>query len=71
MYEWFNKEDLETQFFALEFPENSIWREMESNLLLLGDRVEWLIKLTETFPEQVKAGLEGINAQPETLEHGE
>ena len=39
---------------------------MESNQLLIGDRAERLIKLAETYREQVKAGLEGINAQPDT-----
>lgn len=64
LFEWYNEEDLETQLFALEFQENSIRHELDSNLLLLGDRAGWLVKLAESFIEQVKAGLEGINAQP-------
>ena len=63
LFEWYNEEDLETQLFALEFQENSIRYDLDSNQLLLGDRAEWMVKLAESFIEQVKAGLEGINAQ--------
>ena len=69
LFEWFIEEDLETQLLSLDFQKNSIRRELESNQLLFGDRTEQLSKLTKTFPEQVKAGLEGINDQPKTLEN--
>ena len=71
LFECFFKEDLETQLLSLDFQKNSIRRELESNQLLFGDRTEQLSKLTKTFPEQVKAGLEGINDQPKTLENAE
>ena len=71
LFEWYNEEDLETQLLSLDFQKNSIRRELESNQLLFGDRTEQLSKLTKIFPEQVKAGLEGINDQPKTLENAE
>jgi len=40
----------------------------DSNLLLFRERAEWLNKLTESFLEQGKTGLEGINALPRTVE---
>ena len=63
-----SEDDLATQLLALEFEENAIRRDLESKKLLIGDHAESLMRLANAFREQVKAGIEGINSEPDTPE---
>ena len=63
-----SEDDLATQLLALEFEENAMRRDLESKKLLIGDRAESLMRLANAFREQVKAGIEGINSEPDIPE---
>ncbi len=63
-----NENDLETQLITLSIQEGVLKRELDNNRLLVGNRAEKMIELARIFKEQVKAGVEAINAKPETPE---
>ena len=62
------EEDLETQLLSLEFAENKLRRDLDSYSLLLGNRADRLQNLAQSFRDQVKTGLEGINSEPDSPE---
>jgi site-specific DNA recombinase len=61
-------DDLETQLMVLTAQENELKSTLSEKQVLVGNRAERLIKLASLFREQVQAGVEAINAEPETPE---
>lgn len=62
------EDDLETQLLALSFQENGLKRELSEAQLLTGGHAERLMALAENYRAKVAAGIEAINAMPDSPE---
>lgn len=63
-----NEDDLSRQLFELDLQAKSLQRELTDAQLATGDQATQLLQLAEAFRSYVRAGLDAINAKPESDE---
>ncbi|MFC1923444.1 hypothetical protein ACFLY4_09160 [Chloroflexota bacterium] len=69
--DFITEDDLQVQLHALSSQEMDLRRELSDMKLLTGNRAERLIEFANLYREQVIAGRQALNTEPETSEHAE